>query len=182
MSATADPSDRPGPVEEHDTEAVSVLRGPAVSVNSKRIAQILLVLGMATLAVLGVLLLVSGAHRNAQITELHQHGQKVQISVSGCIGVASGSGSTPATFTCRGSFALSGHRHNEIIGGQTARLNVGSIVQGVAVPDDPALVATTRSVATEHTSFSVFILPIVLLVAFAGLTIVIVLRRRGSSP
>jgi hypothetical protein len=181
MSATTDSPDRPGTVEEQDTETVSVLRGPAVSFNSKRITQVLLLLGMATLAVLGILLLVSGAHRNAQITELHQHGQMVQISVSGCVGVASGSGSTPATFICRGSFALAGHHYNEIIGGQTTRLDVGSIVRAVAVPDDPALVATTQSVATEHTSSSVFILPLVLLAAFVGLVVVVVVRRRGST-
>ena len=140
-----------------ETTAVSVLRGPEVRVNTKRVGQVLLFLGMSALAILGVLLVVSGAHRNAKITELHQHGVKVEISVSGCVGVASGSGSTPATFTCHGSFTLRDHRYNEIIGGQTTHLDVGSTVPAVAVPDDPALVATVRSVATQHASFSVFI-------------------------
>jgi hypothetical protein len=168
-------------VADADTDAVSVLRGPAVSFNSKRVGQVLLSLVMATLLVLGIVLLVSGAHRNAQINQLRQHGVNVQISVTGCVGVASGSGSTPATFSCYGSFTLAGHRNNEIIGGQTARLDVGAIVQGKAVPDDPQLVATVQSVATEHASSSVFILPIVLLVVFVGAAIVIVIRRRGST-
>jgi hypothetical protein len=164
-----------------DGDTASVLRGPAVSFNSARIVQVLIFIGLATLLTLGVLLFVSGAHRNAQINELHQHGKTVQISVSGCVGVASGSGSTPATFSCHGFFTLAGHRYNEIIGGQTNQLDVGTLVQGIAVPDDPALVATAQSVASEHTSSSVFILPIVLLVAFAGGLVAILVRRRGST-
>jgi hypothetical protein len=161
-------------------EVVASLRGPKVSINAPRFARILVALGMAALLVSGVLLLIGGAHHNAQITRLQHDGVPVQITITSCIGMAGGTGSTPASFVCQGNFVLSGHRYHELIGGQTTELNAGSTLRGLAIPDDPALVSSASSVATSHTSSSVFILPVVLLAAFVALLLVVVIRRRGS--
>jgi hypothetical protein len=162
-------------------DSVASLRGPKVTINAPRFGRILIVLGMVALLVTGVLLLVGGAHHNAQITRLQHDGVKVQITVTSCIGMAGGTGSTPASFTCQGNFVLSGHRYHELIGGQTAEVNAGATVKGVAIPDDPALVSTASSVAASHTSFAVFLLPIVLLAIFVALLVVLVIRRSSSA-
>jgi hypothetical protein len=152
-------------------------------VDSRKAVRILVALSLVTLGVLAIVFFVGGAHRNAQVTRLKQHGVPVVMTVTNCIGVASGSGSTPASFTCRGTFTLSGHRYNEIIGGTSALFPAGSSVRAVTVPGDPALVSTARSVASEHSSFSVFVVPIVLTALFvAGLLAVVVRRRRPSTP
>ncbi len=163
------------------TEAVASLRGAPVSVDSRKAVRVLVVLGLVTLGVLAIVFFIGGAHRNAQVTRLKQHGVPVVMTVTDCIGVASGSGSTPASFTCRGNFVLSGHRYNEIIGGTTALFPSGAEIKAVTVPGDPALIATASSVARERSSSSVYIVPIVLTVLFVVSLLAVVIRLRRPS-
>jgi hypothetical protein len=150
-------------------------------VDSKQVVRVLSVVALVTLAVLAVVFAVGGAHRNGQVTRLTQHGVPVVMSITNCVGVASGSGSTPASFTCRGTFTLSGHRYDEILGGTQAQYPVGSSVKAVSVPGDPALVSTASSVAGEHASFSVFVVPIVLTVLFAAGLVLLIRQHRPST-
>jgi hypothetical protein len=161
--------------------AVALLRGPAVQVDSKRFVRLLVVLALIGLAVATVVLFISGAHSNAQVNRLKTQGVPVQVTVDACIGTASGSGSTPASYTCNGTFTVAGHRHTEQIGGQIASVPKGSTLRGVTVPDDPALVATAQSVADEHASFSVFVLPIILAVVLLVLSVFLVARQRRNT-
>jgi hypothetical protein len=88
-----------------------------------------------------------------------------------------GSGSNAIGYSCRGSFTLAGHRYNEAIPGTTAR-TLGSRFRAVAVPGDPALLSPVGTVAAEHASAKVFILPAILLAVLALLIGGLVLRRR----
>jgi hypothetical protein len=133
---------------------------------------------LVALAVIIVFLFVGGVHSNSQKTRLRNHGVSVDVVVTSCFGVAAGSGSTRSTFTCNGEFSLGGHRHAGIIGGDTTYQAAGAHVRGVADPSDPALFATARSVADEHASNSVYLVPIVLSVALIALVGWVVGTRR----
>jgi hypothetical protein len=51
----------------------------------------------------------------------------------------------------------------------------------VVVPHDPALLSTAHDLSREHTSASVYVLPIVLFVALVLLLVGLVLERRRRS-
>lgn len=156
---------------------VSALRGAGVGeVDVRRLVRLAVVVCLVALAVVVVLLCVAGARRNAQITNLHRHGVPVEITVSGCLGLLGGSGSNAAGYTCRGTFTVDGRRYNEAIPGNTLYAP-GTTVRVVTVPGDPGLISTARSLATEHPSGKVFILPAVLLaVLLAGLLLALRFR------
>jgi hypothetical protein len=167
-------------------DPLSTLRGPSVGpVNVRRIGQILAALGVLSLIVLVVVFLVAGVHRNSQISDLHQHGVKTNMTVTGCLTQIGGTGSNPAGYRCQGTLSLNGHRYTEPIPGMT-QYRRGQILPVIVVPNDPALLATQGSYAGQHTSASVFILPAVLFVVLVLLVGGLVLERRrhaaGSSP
>jgi hypothetical protein len=144
-------------------EQVMNLRGAPVSVNVGVLVPVLAALVFILLVVLGAILLVAGTHRNSQIDQLHQHGQKVDVVVSGCLGLLGGSGSNPAGYACRGSFTIGGHRINEPIPGSTFRAP-GTHLAAVSVPSDPALLATVSQLNGEQSSGGVYLVPAVLFV------------------
>jgi hypothetical protein len=164
--ASEDRSDGP-PLEEESADPTR--RGAVVLVGT-----------VAVLALFVVIFFIAGVHRNYQVTQLQDHGVRVDITVTGCLGVSSGSGSTPATWTCTGSFVLDGHRHNEVIGAVTTYYALGSHIRGVSVPSNPSLLSTVQAVKHEHPSMSVFVVPtifsVVLLFFVAWL---LRIRRRG---
>jgi hypothetical protein len=157
---------------------VSTLRGPSVGqVNVRRIGQLVAGLSVVTLVVLIVVFVLAGVHRNSQLSNLHQHGVTVDMKVSGCLTQIGGTGSNAAGYRCQGTFTVGGHRYTEVIPGMT-RYSAGQILRVVVVPGDPALLSPVHALAEEHTSSSVFILPVVLFVVLVLLLSGLVLERR----
>ncbi len=117
-------------------------------------------------------------HKNDQITSLRQHGFPIEVTVSSCLGVLSGSGSNAAGYSCRGTFVLDGRRYSETIPGST--LGPGTTLRLVTVKSDPGLIATVHQAESEHTSWGGFILPSVLLVILAALLGRIAVRSRRN--
>jgi hypothetical protein len=104
------------------------------------------------------------------------------ITSSGCRGLLGGSGSNAAGYACRGSFTLDGRRYNENIPGNTLR-PPGTVIRGVSVPGDPALVTTAQILAAEQASWGVYIAPTVLLIVLVGLALLVgAVVRRGRRP
>ena len=171
---TPEPPQPTGPAA---SERLAPLRGAGVQVDARRAGRVLVLAGMATLAVLAVVFFVVGIDKNAQINRLHHHGVDVAFTVSGCLGLLGGSGSNAAGYSCRGSFAFGGHRYDEPIPGSTF-YRPGTHLRAVTVPGDPALTAPVAMVAGEHTSMTVFIVPVVLLGVLLLLVGADVVRRR----
>jgi hypothetical protein len=149
-------------------------------VDTQAVARIAVSLVLIGLTVLVVLLFVAGAQKNSQIARLHQHGVAVMITSSGCQGLLGGSGSNVAGYSCRGSFTLDGRRYNENIPGNTLH-PPGTVIRGVSVPGDPALMTTARILAAEQASWRVYLVPTVLLIVLVGLALLVgavVSRRR----
>jgi len=170
-SEYADPCDGP----------VSTLRGAGVDINARVVGRVAMGVFLGTLAVLIVVFSVAGIQKNAQITRLRTHGIRVEVTVSGCLGLLGGSGSNGAGYACRGTFALAGHRYNVAIPGNTL-YRPGTTIPMVSTPGDPTLVATVGTVATERASGRVFVLPALLLALLLVLVGGIVLRgRRGGA-
>jgi len=150
-----------------------------VQIDARRLAQVLVIVVVATLAVLVVVFTVVGLDKNHQIDQLRNDGVAVNVTVTGCQGLLGGSGSNGAGYACRGTYGLDGHRYNEQLPG-TALHAPGTVIRAVAVPGDPALVSPVSVVDAEHSSATVFILPAVLLVLLVAILAVLLLRRRAK--
>ena len=131
------------------------------------------------LAVAVAVLFAAGVDKNAQITDLHQRGVAVQITVTRCMGLLGGSGSNPVGYACTGTVLLDGHRYREAIPGDTL-YPPGAKIRGVAVSGDPPLLSTAHAVATEHASSNVFVVPTILLVVLLFLVGTVAFRLRTA--
>jgi hypothetical protein len=131
------------------------------------------------LAAVTAVLFAAAIHKNAQITSLRRHGVPIEVTVSRCMGVLSGSGSNVTGYICRGTFVLDGHRHSGTIPGN-ALLAPGTTLRLVTVESDPGLIATIHQAESEHTSWGRFVLPAVFLVILATLVAAIAVRARGN--
>lgn len=170
--------------EKADTssDAMTNLRGSSVGkVDPRKVGQVILTMTLVALLVLAIVFFVAGVHRNNQISGLHDHGVAAVMTVTGCALLIGGSGSTPAGDACQGTFSLDGHRYAEAIPG-LQEYKTGEGVHIVVVPSDPALLAPENVLANEHSSWTAFILPLVLLVAFFLLLLgwVVVVRRHRA--
>lgn len=168
--ANAEPADR-----------VGQLRGAGVSVDGRRVGQVAIGIVLVTLLVLTIVFAVVGIHTNQQNDRLHNDGVPVTFTVTGCLGLLGGSGSNAAGYSCHGTYSLNGKTYSEQLPGDSFH-RPGSTVAAIAVMGDPALVSPASIVATEHSSASVFVLPIILFVVLLLLValLLMVRRRRGS--
>jgi hypothetical protein len=158
------------------SEALTTLRGSSVGkVDTRRVGRVLLVVTLLTLLVLVVAFSVAGAHRNDQVSSLHNQGVPAVMTVTKCQVLIGGSGSTPAGDACRGIFTLEGHRYTEPIPGSKVYIE-GKTLSIVVVRGDPALLLPQKILQTEHSSWTVYVLPgilfIVLLLTLGGLAVV----------
>jgi hypothetical protein len=166
-----------------DDGPVTTLRGAGVDVDPRRAAQLVVAVCVVALAVGAVILLIAGIQKNDQADNLRHHGVTVAVTVTGCSGLLGGSGSNAAGYACRGTYTLDGHHYQQDIPG-SALLKPGSVIHGVTVPGDPGLLSTPSLVASQRASWTVYIAPAVLFVAFGlALWLLVVLRRRrGRGP
>ncbi len=158
-------------------DSVANLRGPAVEVDVGRAARVAVGLALVALAVVAGVLLVAGYQKNSQIQSLRAHGVPVELTVTRCLGLMGGSGSNQAGFDCSGTYTVGGRQYTEDIPGNTLHAP-GTTVRGLIVPGDPALFSTPATVDAEHASWTVYLVPAVLLVVLAGLVALVVVRTR----
>jgi preprotein translocase subunit SecG len=172
--------DRPpeAPAGGEPVDRVGTLRGAGVgTINTRRLGRIIIGLILATLAVLVVVFVVIGVHKNQQTDRLHNDGVPVTFTVSTCTGLLGGSGSNFVGYVCHGSYGLDGHTYAEQLPGNDFH-RPGSTVAAIAVPGDPPLVSPAAMVKTEHSSSGVFVVPVILLAVLVLLVGLLLLQRK----
>lgn len=174
---TAPETPAPSGPSSSSNEPLSTLRGAGVNYDARKVGQVVIGLCLVALVVLVVIFTVAGVHKNSQINELHHDGVPVTVTVTNCLGLMGGSGSNAAGYSCTGSFTVHGTRYTESLPG-TDFHHVGSTVSATAVPSDPALVSPNSILKSEHTSLSVFLLPLILLVVLALLVALLAFLRQ----
>jgi hypothetical protein len=166
------------PAPEEDGESY-IRGGSSVRIDGRRLAALLKLLALLILAALTVIFTLIGIHHNSRATSLKKRGVPVAVTVTGCVALASGTGITQAGFNCKGTYTLAGKQYHEPIGGNAELLPVGQKLAGVAVRDQPAVLYTASSVAKMHSTWTVYVIPGVLLVVLVGTEL---LRRRLRLP
>ena len=145
----------------------------------RRVSRVAVGICLATLAVTAGVLFGAGINQNAQIVALRNHGVPADVTVTTCLGLLGGSGSNAAGYSCRGALAVGGRRYDVTVPGSVLRAP-GSNVRVVTVPGDPTLLSTRGAVASEHSSWRVFVLPTVLLLVVMLVITGLVLRRQRA--
>jgi hypothetical protein len=149
-----------------------------VNYDARQVGRVVVGLCLVTLLVLVIVFTIAGVNKNDQINRLHHDGVPVNVTVTGCLGLMGGSGSNTAGYSCTGTFTVDGKSYSESLPG-TSFHKPHSSVRAIVVPNDPALISPVSVVSTQHAGFSVFVLPLVLLIVLLLLCgLIVVLQRR----
>ncbi|HZU71218.1 MAG TPA: DUF3592 domain-containing protein [Acidimicrobiales bacterium] len=151
-----------------------------MEVDAAHIRRAALGLVMAGLAMTTGLLFWAGVRHNDAATRLRQDGVAVEATVTGCRGLMGGSGSNLVGYTCTGSFSLAGRSYRAGLPG-SAPHGVGDRVRVITTPEDPTLLVSAGDVASEHSSWSVFVVPSLLLAALMALAALALSGRSRSA-
>ncbi|MBU6495202.1 MAG: hypothetical protein KGR42_02125 [Acidobacteria bacterium] len=158
------------------------LRGPATARLSARAWRIVGGASLVILLTAVALSFIAAANDNARIARLHSSGLPVSVRITSCLGNLGGSGSNLASYTCQGTYQLSGVTYHEVVNGLTSLRANGTLVPGVVDPNQHSVVIAQSALATEHVSGSRYAAPTLLALAWVGLTSIVVRRWRRPSP
>jgi len=147
-----------------DEAAAGYIRGGGGIVDPRRLFRVAVGSAIVALAVLVVVLTGEAVHKNSRIDSLRHRGVPVDVTVTSCFGILSGTGITVTTFQCSGSFELAGRSYNAVIGGSDANHAAGDVVKAIADPKHPTSVSTASSLVNAHSSWRRFVSPAVLFV------------------
>ena len=177
---TSEESDgqRPG-LTRPDDRPMSTLRGAGVEIDTARAGRIVVALLLVGLVAVGAVLLVAGHRKNAQVDDLRAHGVPVRVTITHCLGLMGGTGSSPAGFECTGTYTFRGTRFTEGVPGSTFHPD-RAVVAGTVPTDDPGLLSTPSTVTSLHRSATLYVVGGLLLAVAAGIGGWLVLRRRRS--
>jgi hypothetical protein len=133
------------------------IRGGDGVVDTRRLFRVLLGCVIVALAAFVVVLTVAAAHQNSRIHNLQHRGVPVDVTVTKCLGILSGTGVTVTSFQCSGSYVLAGRSYNAVIGGSSTNHVAGDVVKAIADPLHPTSMSTPGSLASSHSSWRAFI-------------------------
>jgi hypothetical protein len=155
--------------------------GGGVPTNAPHVLRVAFAVCFGLLAALTIALAVGAVHENARHRELQQHGVAVQVTVTNCLGTATGTGITVNGFTCRGSFVWDGHRHVDVIGGSSELLRPGAVLTAVVDPQSTSVLSVAPAARMTTASWRPFIRPAIpFAVLLAAAALGLWCRREGS--
>ena len=160
-----------------DDRPVGTLRGAGVQVDTARAGRVAVTVVLIALVTVGGLLLVAGARKNAQIDALRSQGVPVQVTIRHCLGLMGGTGSSPAGYECTGTYSYHGTSYLRGVPGSTSYPD-GTVVAGIIASGDPGLLSTPATVASSHTSTTLYLVSAALLGSAALIGGWLVVRRR----
>ncbi len=166
------------PTREPDSAEVDYVRGAGgVRVDGRRLTLVILGSVIAVMAVLVVVTAIDAARHNSRISRLQRGGVPVEVTVTSCLGLASGTGITETGFQCRGTFTVGGHTYNQVIGGSSALLPTGSTVHAVVVPGEPTSLSTKEAASSKDAPWKAYTTSGVLLIITILLAVAWLLLR-----
>jgi hypothetical protein len=153
---SANPAGPPRP------EGAGYIRGGGgVQIDLRRLLAVALGICLVGLVAATALLAVAATNQNNHRTQLKRHGVPVEATVLGCLGLASGSGATVYSYSCRARYSLEGQTYETVLKGTNSLYPVGQTIAAVAVPGHPNLLTTAAAVATESATWTAYIATIV---------------------
>jgi len=173
------PDTRGDAADRSPDQPVGTLRGAGVGIDAATAGRIGIVVLLVALVVVGMFLLFAGVRKNAQVDELRSGGVPVQVTISHCLGLMGGTGSSPAGYECVGGYTFRGVHYVEGVPGSTYYPDL-AVVAGVVPPGDPGLLSTPATVASLRPSDTLYVVGAALLLLAAGIAVWLVFRRRRA--
>lgn len=163
-----------------------MLRGPSVGpVNTRRAGMVAWATCVVILLGVGVGLVFGAVRQNGQLTDLRQRGVTVNMTVTGCTVQMGGTGTAAASYVCRGTYVLDGHRVvGAVVPGSGPRAT-GSVVRVVAPAHAQGPLTTPAALRAATLGWRALALPLSVLVsglAAGGAFLAVVVRRRPPRP
>jgi hypothetical protein len=172
------------PRNEAPDAATYVRGGAGLPASTGRVLRVALYAIVISLVGVTIGLGIVGAHHQSRSQRLRAHGVPVTITVTGCLGLVSGTGITPSNYICHGSFTLDGHHYDEVIHGSPTVLRTGQRLAGVddaGSPSDLTLAGKAGSAQSTWQIYANTIYSGIALLLLAALTIW-VSRRTDRDP
>lgn len=143
-----------------------------------RVARVAAVGCVSVFALLALVLGIGAVHQIVRADRLQRHGVAVPVTVTHCLGLASGTGITVAGYRCHGTFSLAGVRYDDVIGGTSRRYRPGATITGVTDPAHPSTLSTAVAAAKPQSTWRLLLTPALLAIAALGLLSLQAPRRR----
>jgi hypothetical protein len=154
-----------------------------VAVDRRRIVMVIGAAVVVALLALAFVLAVEAAQRYQRIDRLRAEGVPVVVTVTDCLGLASGTGITEVGFSCHGTFRLGARHYHAGIDGTAQLYPVGASLDAVTVPGDPQILYTAAAASALHTPWTEFVAPAALFLgAVAVLAVGLRVLGRRSPP
>lgn len=158
------------------------IRGSGAVFDQRLTLRITSICSAVIMVTLALILIVQASGENSRIDRLRSHGVAVDVTVTGCVALASGTGITEAGYRCQGTFTLDTRDYQEIIGGTRTQYPVGQQLSAVVDPGDPANLYPRALLADRRPSVGGYVLPgALLLVVLVGGALRWRRRRRQPS-
>jgi hypothetical protein len=163
---------------ERPDEGSYIRGGGGVTVDTHRVTRVVVGFVLLSLVVIAVLLVVAGVRSHSRANRLQAHGVAVDVTVTSCLGEASGTGITDTGYKCSGTFVLAGRSYTEVINGNAAVHQPGDVVKAITDPDNPADLSTVVAAHRSSTEFVLAAIPALLFVVLLGFVARAARRRR----
>jgi hypothetical protein len=154
-----------------DGDGGGYIRGGGGVIDTRRLFRVVVGFTIVALVALVVVLTIEAAHKNSKIDSLRHRGVPVNVTVTNCLGILSGTGITVTSFQCNGSFNLDGRSYNAVIAGSNINHSPGDVVKAVADPQHPTSISTASSLVNAHSSWRAYAAPGVLFVVLVLLVL-----------
>ena len=146
-----------------DGQRSNYVRGAgSVVLPTRRVLAIVFALLAAALAVMTVVVTIVDLQHTGQRRALARSGIAVDVTVTGCVANASGTGITESGFTCRGRYQVGDKVYDEVIHGSSRQLATGIVTRAVTSATRPAELYSLGSVRGDLSYRSALLVPTVL--------------------
>jgi hypothetical protein len=170
-----------GSSAEPTTDRPSYIRGAGgVEGDTRQVIRVVVAVCIAVLVAWAAVLAVSTARQSSRESNLQRNGVTVGLTVTGCTGLASGSGDTVFQYTCRGTYTLDGHQFNDVLEGTISEYPVGQQLQGVTLRSDPSLLYIAQAIHNRSFALGAYLTPIILGAVAVALALGVILAWRRS--
>ena len=135
----------------------------SVVLPTRRVLAVALALISAALAVIALVVTTVDVQRLEHRRALARNGFSVDVTITGCLANASGTGITEAGFICRGRYHVGGKVYDQVIHGSSDRFPTGATVRAVTSIARPTELYSVGSIRGDLSYRSALVVPTVLL-------------------
>jgi hypothetical protein len=146
-----------------DGPRVYYVRGAGgVVLPTRRVLAVVLALIAAALTVVTLAVLIVDLQHTEHRRALARNGIRVDVTITGCVANASGTGITESGFTCRGRYEVGGKVYDQVMHGSSEQLPVGIETLAVTSSVRPTELYSLGSIRGDLSYRSALIVPMIL--------------------